>query len=66
MIEELEYRGKIEGKVCTICKLYLSKGQLILYCPTCESLFHEEHLFEWFELNNECPVCKRKIQIKKD
>lgn len=59
MILELEYKGETEGKVCPIYKLYFSDNQKILYCPNCESLFHEEHLLEWLSKNNDCPVCER-------
>ena len=58
MIVELEYKGKLKGKECTICKTILSKDDTILFCPTCESLLHEEHLLDWLALKSECPVCK--------
>ena len=59
MIIELEYKGETEGKVCAICKLQFGDDQKILFCPNCESLFHEEHLLNWLSLNSECPVCAR-------
>ena len=59
MIEELEYKGDIEGKNCAICKLNLRKDDSIVSCLTCQSLFHENHFLEWLELNSKCPVCER-------
>ena len=60
-IERLIYKGNIEGKVCAICKLDLRKKQKIVACPQCQTLFHKEHLEEWLEKEEKCPICKMKI-----
>lgn len=59
MISELEYNGEIKGKKCAICKLVLEEDDEILFCPECETLFHEEHLIDWLIDHNDCPVCGR-------
>ena len=65
MIVELEYRGEIEGKVCAICKLTFRENDIILSCPNCQSLFHENHLLEWLEINDRCPVCEKDFWYNK-
>ena len=57
MLRELAYLGDIEGNKCTICKLELRKDDIIVTCPTCSALFHEQHLVDWLTINSNCPVC---------
>lgn len=64
MISELQYNGEIEGKKCAICKLTLEKDDVILFCPECETLFHEEHLLDWLADHNDCPVCGRDFSYE--
>lgn len=59
MISELEYIGEIKGQKCAICKLILEEDDEIVFCPECETLFHEEHLLDWLTDHNDCPVCGR-------
>ena len=62
MIRELLYSGKIAGDdFCAICKLSFQEGDTIVECPTCQSLFHEQHFVEWLEINNYCPVCEHNF-----
>lgn len=42
---------------CMICKLQLRNEQLAYQCPQSKSYFHEEHLNEWLNDKDECPVC---------
>jgi len=44
-----------------ICKLALRNNQEILICPFCQSYFHEEHLQEWLQIADDCPVCKNSL-----
>ena len=55
------YQGKITNEICQICKLTLRKKQKICQCPGCNSLFHKNHLEEWLETENNCPVCKNRL-----
>ena len=50
-------------KLCAICKLPIRKGQEISICPYCESIFHKEHLSDWLELADDCPVCNTKLKV---
>ena len=59
MIHGLEYKGETKGKICVICKLPFGNNQKILFCPNCESLFHEEHLVSWLSNHTNCPICAR-------
>ena len=51
------------GEICTICKKKLIKNQIIIQCPKCDSYFHHEHIMEWYNENQCCPVCKSSIEI---
>lgn len=53
----IPYTGEKSGKVCMICKLEIRKGQKIMQCKECLSVFHKEHIEEWLETNKDCPVC---------
>ena len=59
----IDYVGGIEGKSCSICKLALRKKQKIYQCPYCGYLFHKEHIEEWLENHEDCPVCNKIIQF---
>ncbi len=48
--------------LCMICKLALRNNQEILICPFCQSFFHEEHLQDWLQLADDCPVCKNLLK----
>lgn len=65
-IEEIElipirYEGGIEDEFCMICKLKFSKGQEILQCPLCLSLYHRDHLLQWLTEKKKCPVCREPM-----
>jgi hypothetical protein len=52
-----KYRRKINKQNCSICKLELRNKQNILQCKKCFSLFHQQHLKEWLNSEEVCPVC---------
>ncbi len=57
LLKKMIFKGKITGEKCSICKLALRKKQTIVQCAKCHALFHYDHLNNWFEKNNDCPVC---------
>ncbi len=57
LLKKMTFKGDIAGEKCSICKLDLRKKQTIVQCPKCHALFHNDHLSNWFEKNNDCPVC---------
>jgi len=63
-IAPLIYRGTLEEQTCGICKLILTKDDLVLQCPNCYTLFHDDHLIEWLSSKQHCPICKAQIDIK--
>jgi len=63
-LERFVFKGDIKGKICKICKLDLRKKQKVVACPQCQSLFHKEHLEEWLEKSQNCPVCSEKLPIE--
>lgn len=61
MLKKMVFKGKISGKKCSICKLDLRKKQQIVQCSKCLALFHHDHLSNWLEKNNNCPVCNELL-----
>jgi hypothetical protein len=57
----LIYDEEILDEKCGICKLTFNQGQTAIFCPNCETLFHKDHLTNWLESANHCPVCKYKF-----
>jgi len=62
-VTKMVYSGKIEDKVCAVCKLPLHEKELILQYPNCQALFHAPHLIEWLGNDDACPVCVSKLII---
>ena len=59
----LVHENEVSGKKCDICKLELREDQKVVKCQYCEWLFHATHLFEWLVLNDDCPVCKKRLKV---
>jgi rubrerythrin len=49
---------------CEVCKLPVSFGDDIGFCPLCESKGHLSHLHEWVKTNGICPHCMKKIPLE--
>ncbi|NHJ38590.1 MAG: hypothetical protein FK731_01060 [Asgard group archaeon] len=49
---------------CEVCKLPISFGDDIGFCPICESKSHLIHLQEWVKTNGNCPHCMKKIPLE--
>ncbi|MBN1330335.1 MAG: E3 ubiquitin protein ligase [Candidatus Heimdallarchaeota archaeon] len=62
----VEYHGIIKNDICMICKLFLTSKDSILQCPTCESLYHKEHLYTWITSKQRCPVCSKELYHKEN
>jgi hypothetical protein len=43
--------------VCMVCKQDIEINQDVNNCPQCHSYYHQEHLFQWLQINTTCPVC---------
>ena len=63
-IKAIVFEGETK-EVCQICKLELRKDQMMLKCPSCEKMFHKNHLEEWLVKTDECPVCGFKLKISR-
>lgn len=50
-----------EGLNCSVCKLMIRANQTALECPKCGALFHKNHIYEWLEEHDDCPICNHKI-----
>jgi hypothetical protein len=57
---------KIKNKrkeICCICMENFSCNQLV-YWLDCKHIFHENCLCEWVKYKNECPTCRKTIDLK--
>ncbi|HUT80744.1 MAG TPA: hypothetical protein VMZ29_06020 [Candidatus Bathyarchaeia archaeon] len=63
-ISAVKYQGTIHNDVCMVCKLFLTPKDSILQCPTCESLYHKDHLLTWITSKQRCPVCSKELYHK--
>lgn len=62
ILEGLVYEGEIpKDAKCAVCKLSIKKNKDILHCPNCKTLFHKDHLIDWLEQKNNCPICKKPL-----
>ena len=62
IITHLKFEGKTKkDDKCGICKTTIKHGKEVYQCHNCETLFHKEHLIEWFKKKDTCPVCKTKL-----
>ena len=62
IITNLKFEGKTKkDDKCGICKTSIKHGKEVYQCHNCETLFHKNHLIEWFKKKDTCPVCKTKL-----
>ena len=47
---------------CMICKLPITPKKEFIQCPFCNANFHVNHLLEWLELDDNCPVCNKSLK----
>jgi len=64
-LESFTFTEDSDDYLCMICKLSLRKNQEIMKCPFCHSYFHSEHLQEWLQIADDCPVCNKSLYRKK-
>ncbi len=64
-LESFTFTEDSDEYLCMICKLSLRKNQEIIKCPFCHSYFHSEHLQEWLQIADDCPVCNKSLYRKK-
>ena len=48
---------------CIICMENYKNEEDVIYLP-CQHLFHKNCLFEWFKINDCCPICKLKLTVE--
>ena len=45
---------------CIICMEDFKNDEDVIYLP-CQHLFHKDCIYEWFKINDFCPICKLKL-----
>jgi hypothetical protein len=50
---------------CSVCRTKISDVTSLVRCPECGSPAHYPHLAEWLKIRGSCPVCRKKITIKR-
>lgn len=48
---------------CSVCGKPIEIFDKFLRCPICEEKAHKNHLVEWVQKEQTCPVCKKAISI---
>jgi len=61
-LEVVEVIGEDVGNMCMVCMDQFKLGEYVLPLP-CTHLYHSGCIFQWFEGNNSCPVCRFKMPI---
>jgi hypothetical protein len=51
--------------VCVICLNQLKLSQHVTSLPGCAHTFHSRCIKTWLELQDLCPLCQRKVKVKK-
>ncbi|KAL3106119.1 hypothetical protein niasHT_027074 [Heterodera trifolii] len=47
---------------CAICLDQISAGTLAKQMPSCEHIYHENCIINWFRVgHNTCPICRQQI-----
>lgn len=60
-LQSFTFIDDTEDYLCMVCKLPFRKNQEILICPFCQSYFHKQHLLEWLQIADDCPVCNKLL-----
>ncbi|MHA1225731.1 MAG: hypothetical protein ACTSR2_01270 [Candidatus Hodarchaeales archaeon] len=50
---------------CVVCRNVISDISTMVRCPECGSPAHYSHLAEWLKMRGVCPICKKRIKIKR-
>ncbi|MCE7742083.1 MAG: hypothetical protein GOP50_06460 [Candidatus Heimdallarchaeota archaeon] len=46
---------------CSVCQGLVRRGDIVVECPSCSNLAHEDHMNQWLRIKQECPMCKTKV-----
>ena len=49
--------------VCMVCKGVLTTSDFLVGCPFCEYKAHTPHLTKWLTLQEQCPICKKRLSV---
>ncbi|UJG41733.1 MAG: E3 ubiquitin protein ligase [Candidatus Heimdallarchaeum aukensis] len=48
---------------CSICFQSINNLKNSIRCPSCDNIFHKNHLYQWIIQKGTCPTCKTKLRI---
>ncbi|UJG44548.1 MAG: E3 ubiquitin protein ligase [Candidatus Heimdallarchaeum endolithica] len=48
---------------CGICFQSINDLENSIRCPSCDNIFHKNHLYQWIIQKGTCPTCKAKLRI---
>lgn len=60
-----EIYGRNVEENCSVCRMEIREVSEMVRCPNCGSPAHYSHLAEWLKIRGHCPICKKKIKIKR-
>jgi hypothetical protein len=52
-----------ENNNCCICLSNYNKKSIVVKLENCKHIIHKKCLEEWISYKNECPICRKKIDI---
>ena len=58
------YQREFSNLTCVLCKQKIENCLKIGLCPQCNAIFHLNHLEEWIEENDNCPICQFEVKKK--
>lgn len=55
---------RLEGENCLVCFQPLKAGERISICPFCGYGAHENHMEDWLNIKQSCPLCRESIKTE--
>ncbi|XP_022967685.1 E3 ubiquitin-protein ligase RNF181-like [Cucurbita maxima] len=65
VVARVEVEEEKELGDCCICLDEMNKKREVIRTP-CGHAYHESCIFEWLNLHNSCPLCKRPLPLEED
>ncbi|MHA2292625.1 MAG: RING finger protein [Candidatus Hodarchaeales archaeon] len=61
--EKINQNSDFSDQYCLICRHSILQTESLVGCPTCQNVFHRNHLLEWLKVFNQCPICHQRLTM---